>query len=217
MIRKFNFFVFIFLLNMFWTIDVFAMQIFVKNGEKTITLEVESSDTIEAVKSKIQDSEDIDSNSQKLIFNNKNLEDGRTLADYSIIKESTIYLNIKHDIIIINNQNGNISSNLDSAFKDDNIILNIIPNDGFEVRKINVYKRDDKTIKVNVINNSFIMSDYSVIVDIEFESISSEKNESLESNEKNPQTFDSIGKSFLVCNICLIIGFILLLKIKRWI
>lgn len=75
------------------SIQTFAMQIFVKTLEgEHITLEAEPTDRIEDVKRRLQDQTGIAAEEMQLIFAGKRLEDGNTLQDYSIQKDSTLHM-----------------------------------------------------------------------------------------------------------------------------
>ena len=72
---------------------MYIMQIFVKTlTGNTVTLDVDASDSIYAIKLKIQDRTDMPPGAQRLIYAGKQLEDTKALLDYNIMRESTLHL-----------------------------------------------------------------------------------------------------------------------------
>lgn len=213
-----NLFFIVFVLFIMLPIKVSAMEIFVKTlTGKNISLEVESSDTIDAVKEKIYEADNtyLPTN-QKLFFGAVEMENGRTLADYNVRRESTINLifTINNEIKVTFDANGGTFENgivytideWDSALYDSIIYPT---RDGYKFIGYFTEKTDGIKFEM-ILNESGIDSDMTFYaqweekVELPLEEEDSSITTQVEQEIENPQTSDSIENSIFVGTISLI-------------
>ena len=208
--KKLYIFLFIFLLNFVFISDVNALTIYVKKIDGTnISLEVESSDTVEVLRQKIYNLDNsISPTDYNLTYGGKKLEDGRTLADYGVQKEVTFFLTpkiVKYKVVF--DANGGTFNN-DSTWTIDKwengmeSSLKIPTKDGYEF--IGYY-----TEKTNGTKFELILAESGIDNDMTFYAQWKEKN----NNINNPQTNDNIMMSIVMMMLSLI-GIVILSKIK---
>lgn len=195
-----NLFLIIFALFILLPFEIKAMQIFVKKTtDENIIVEVESSDTIEAVKEKIYQ---IDNTflpeKQSLIFNGQEMENGRTLDDYNVQKESTIdlilTLNDENFKVIFDANGGLFNGNKDILIIDE---WKIGDEETLEIPTRKGYKfKGYFTEKINGTKLEFILAESGIDSDRTFYA---QWEESTSISEiKNPQTLDNIGNIIII-------------------
>ncbi len=190
-------FLFIIVLALFIVMpfQVSAMEIYVtKPSNENITVEAESSDTIEKLKEKIyQEDNFFTEEKQILIFDNKVLEEGRTLADYNIQKNSTIILGYTVNVVFDAN-GGNYGD--DSIYKIDNWNVNTLAELIKPTREGYTFK-GYYTEKTGGTKFEMILNESGVDGDMTFYA-------QWDIDEENPETLDSIDGSILSGTLSLI-------------
>lgn len=155
----------------------------------------ESGDTIGDVKNLIKNKKNIVPERMKIYYNNTELDNLKTIADYSILRGSFLSLKLKGEVKIENSNNG--ITTVDKSIADAGELINITtePNNNYSIKDIRIYNDIDEDITslVNYSDNKFTMPNYSVKVVTTYTVTSPQETNSISSSEiTNPKTYDSI-------------------------
>lgn len=208
------------------TIEVFTgnYNVFIKNSKGIIVpFYFESGDSIENVKTKYSEKVNIPKNKIVLKYNEKELEDGRTLADYNIQKYTTLNAYVKFDInTSVEEGKGNITSSQNTALSGENITITLNPDSEYELSKL-IVNEIDKTNEVqnNELNIKCGDEDINVKVSYKLKEKEEESKDNIEIKDKteedvltsNPATDDNIIK-YIIAFIASIVG-IVICKCKK--
>ena len=216
--KKYKYLFLVFVILFLFVPKISAMKIFINTLEgKNIPLEVESSDTIEAVKSKIQEKEGILIENQKLVFGSSELEEGRTLSDYNIQKENTIQL-----ILLVSEQKFKVLFDSNGGiFKDDKSIFTIEKWENEYAESLQVPIREGYlfkgyyTEKVGGTKFELILAESGIDSNMTFYAQWEEKSNLVQ--EENPNTYDTISNTIIIgiISFILLIGVIIYLNKKN--
>lgn len=196
-------------------LHIYTGYVIIKQGlGNYFGLTCESGDAIETIKSLIHDKKNINVNRMKLYYNDTELVEQRTLADYNINKKSILILKILGEVKVIANENGTTTVDKTVASEGEKVKITVTPNKNYHLKEVKIYNEsnEDVTSLLGLSDNEFTMPKYTISIKTIYEM-----------NQKeiiiNPKTNDSIYK-YLIQGIVSLIGgistVIYLFKIKKY-